>query len=59
MKNIDKKNLGIMTFFNVNNYGAVLQAFALQTILGKYGCNTEFLNYSEMKETKEEKKKSV
>ena len=33
LKNIDKKNLGIMTFFNVNNYGAVLQAFALQKIL--------------------------
>ncbi len=58
-ENTDKKNIGIMTFFNVNNYGAVLQAFALQQTIRKHDCNSEFLNYSEMKELSKEKNKSL
>lgn len=39
------KKIGIITFQNANNYGAVLQAFALQTSFEKRGCETSIINY--------------
>ena len=44
-----KTNIGILTFFNADNYGAVLQAFALSRtlnkIVGNQNVNIEFVNY--------------
>lgn len=40
------KKVGILTFHNALNYGAVLQAFALQTKLEELGCDAFILNYS-------------
>jgi coenzyme F420-reducing hydrogenase beta subunit len=37
---------GILTFHNALNYGAVLQAYALQEALRKMGCEAAILNYS-------------
>lgn len=38
------KKLGVITFFYDNfNYGAVLQAYALQKVLSKYVCDTEVI----------------
>ncbi len=37
---------GIITFHNALNYGAVLQAYALQTTLESLGCESEIINYS-------------
>lgn len=39
------KRTGIITFHNANNYGAVLQAFALQTRLEKLGSKVDIINY--------------
>lgn len=39
------KKIGIITFQNANNYGAVLQAFALQNSFEKRGCDTSIINY--------------
>ncbi len=36
--------IGIMTFFR-RNYGAILQAYALQTILGSFGYSSEIIDY--------------
>lgn len=41
-----EKLVGTLTFHNVNNYGAVLQAYALQKSIEKMGYNTELINYS-------------
>lgn len=38
------KNIGILTFCNANNYGAVLQSYALQKYLEGNKCNAEFIN---------------
>lgn len=38
------KKIGLVTFCKANNYGAVLQAYALQTYLNKLDCKTEFLD---------------
>lgn len=37
--------IGIITILNVNNYGAELQAFALNHKLGQLGYNSEIINY--------------
>lgn len=37
--------IGILTFHHAHNYGAVLQAYALQEVLRKKGHNVEFINY--------------
>lgn len=43
MKN---KKIGILTFHYVDNYGAVLQAWALRTVLNRMpGVNAEIINY--------------
>lgn len=39
------KNIGILTFQFANNYGAVLQAYALKKILERYSNEVEVINY--------------
>lgn len=38
--------IGIITFHNALNAGAVLQAYALQTLLTQKGHKVEFINYT-------------
>ena len=38
-------NVGILTFHNAVNYGAVLQCYALSSFLRKSGCNVSVINY--------------
>ena len=40
-----KRKVGVLTFQGANNYGAVLQAFALQKALEKVGVSPELINY--------------
>lgn len=40
-----KKKIGILTFHNAHNYGAVLQAYALKTKLNRMGYEASVLNY--------------
>ena len=42
---MDKKKIGILTFHNAHNYGAVLQAYALKTKLERMGYRVSVLNY--------------
>lgn len=37
--------IGILTFHNAFNYGAILQAYATQEIVKEYGHNVEIINY--------------
>lgn len=37
--------IGILTFHRAHNYGAMLQAYALQKILERYGHQVEFIGY--------------
>jgi len=37
--------VGIITFHKVNNYGAVLQAYALQKTIQKLGCQCDIIDY--------------
>lgn len=37
--------IGVLTFHNAHNYGAVLQAYALKTALNKMGHNAKIINY--------------
>ena len=39
------KKVGIITFHYCNNYGAVLQSYALQEKLIELGCDAEIINY--------------
>ncbi|MBO7237952.1 MAG: polysaccharide pyruvyl transferase family protein [Elusimicrobiaceae bacterium] len=39
------KKIGILTFHNANNYGAVLQAYALKSTLTRLGSTAHVLNY--------------
>lgn len=41
----EKKKVGILTFHNAHNYGAVLQAYALKTKLNQLGYEAQVLNY--------------
>lgn len=41
----EKKRVGILTFHNAHNYGAVLQAYALKTKLNRMGYEASVLNY--------------
>lgn len=48
MRNInglEKKKIGIITFHRAHNYGAFLQAYALQIYLLKNGFETEIIDY--------------
>lgn len=40
-----KKKIGILTFHAAHNYGAMLQAYALQTYLKGLGCEVSIVNY--------------
>ena len=42
---MDSKKVGILTFHTALNYGAVLQAFALQNFLSKLNIRNEIINY--------------
>lgn len=49
--------LGIVTFINTINYGALLQAYALQEVIKKFGINAEIIQYTnEIIENKEKNK---
>ena len=37
--------IGILTFFSTRNYGAALQAYALQHVVKSFGYDCEFINY--------------
>ncbi|MDD4781002.1 MAG: polysaccharide pyruvyl transferase family protein [Tissierellia bacterium] len=39
------KKIGIITYHNSNNYGAVLQAYALKTIITKLGAQCDIIDY--------------
>ena len=39
-------NLGILTYYGVHNYGAVLQVNALQQVLKRIGHDVHFLSFS-------------
>ena len=39
------KNVGILTFHTAHNYGAVLQAFALQNFLKEHGVQNKIIDY--------------
>jgi len=39
------RTIGIITIHKINNYGSVLQAFALQSVCEKLGYRTEIINY--------------
>ena len=41
----NQKKIGILTFHNAHNYGAVLQAYALKTKLNRMGYKASVLNY--------------
>lgn len=41
-----KKKIGILTFHNAINYGAILQCYALQTVIKEKGYNVEVLDYT-------------
>lgn len=41
--------VGVITYFDIKNYGSVLQAFALKTILAQYGVNVVFIKVKEKK----------
>lgn len=42
-----KKKVGIITFHNEQNYGAILQAYALQKTIQNLGCDSYVINYIE------------
>lgn len=52
MKN---EKIGLLTFQNTMNYGAVLQAFALQNVCKKNGIESEIIDYYNNAVTKREK----
>lgn len=56
-----KKNtkIGILTYFDTINYGAALQAFALQQAIKAFGAEPEFLNYIRRKPDSLKKGKSI
>ena len=59
---MSRKKIGILTFHNADNLGAVLQAYALQTTLEKkYNCPTEVIDYlcNEVEATKKVKINSI
>ena len=39
------KKVGILTFQNANNYGAVFQAYGLQKTIEKLNCEAHMINY--------------
>lgn len=45
MFRIDMKSIGIITIHKINNYGSVLQAYALQRVCEELGYRTEIIDY--------------
>ena len=43
-------DFGILTYYNVINYGAALQAFALQQAINDFGRTSEFIRYEDSHE---------
>lgn len=43
---MEKKKVGIVTFHTGNNYGAVLQAYALQEYVSKQGFDVKIMNFN-------------
>lgn len=41
----DMKKIGIVTFQESGNYGALLQAYALKTAIGEFGYSADVINY--------------
>ncbi len=39
------KKIGLVTLYNSDNYGAMLQAYALQTTIGNLGCECEIVQH--------------
>lgn len=37
--------IGILTYYEIYNHGAILQANALKTILESFNCNVSFLTF--------------
>ena len=40
-----KKKVGLLTWHYLDNYGSVLQAYALKEVFNKLKCDVEFINY--------------
>ena len=40
------KKVGVMTWYKYNNYGTVLQSFALSSIIKELGYDTSLINYT-------------
>lgn len=55
---MSNKKIGIITILNVNNYGAELQAFALNFTLRKLGYDNEIINYLYFKHPDYKKEKA-
>ncbi len=51
--------IGILTFHESDNYGAVLQAYALATSLAKYNVDSEFISFEKKSEMPSETEKAV
>ncbi len=49
-------DIGILTYYNVHNHGAVLQAYALQQVLKNAGYNVKFLRFTRNYDCIDEKK---
>lgn len=45
-----EKKIGILTFHRVYNYGAVIQAYALQKVLDNQGYNSEIIDFTQRKQ---------
>ena len=43
---MNKKRIGVITFHNYDNYGAILQSYALQKKLRELGTYPEIIDYS-------------
>lgn len=48
----NSEKIGILTYHNTTNYGATLQAYALQTRLGELGVKSEIIDYRPIKATR-------
>lgn len=51
MKSSEKKQIGILTWHYYNNFGSVLQTYALHTTIKKLGYNCKVVNYRKCKES--------
>lgn len=43
---MEKKKIGVITFHNYNNYGAILQSYALQECIRRLGGEPEIIDYT-------------